>query len=172
MPTTQRFFLDTEFLEDGQTIDLVSIALVTEDGRSFYAQSRDFNPAKANPWVRTHVFPHLTAWKEQSLWMTRAEIAHALRVFVSHGVSSPPSIEFWGYYSAYDWVVLCQLFGTMMDLPQGWPMYCHDLRQALDARGWEEIRQPETMPHHALSDAQWIYETWYTYVWDAEHDAA
>lgn len=47
-----RYFYDTEFIEDGQTIELVSIGIVAEDGREYYAVSTDFDPARANPWVR------------------------------------------------------------------------------------------------------------------------
>jgi hypothetical protein len=43
-------------------------------------------------------------------------------------------VRFCGYYSDYDWVVFCWLFGKMMDLPtsSGFPMYCYDLKQKLD----------------------------------------
>lgn len=44
--------------------------------------------------------------------------------------SSIPS--FYGYYCDYDWVVFCWLFGKMIDLPKGFPMYCKDLKQELD----------------------------------------
>lgn len=39
---------------------------------------------------------------------------------------------FYGYYCDYDWVLFCSLFGTMMDLPPGFPMYMVDLKQKLD----------------------------------------
>ena len=39
---------------------------------------------------------------------------------------------FYGYYSAYDHVVLCWLFGKMIDLPKGFPMYTKDLKQIYD----------------------------------------
>ena len=42
-----RFFYDCEFIEDGTTIDLVSIGVVGEDGREFYAVSTGFDPEKA-----------------------------------------------------------------------------------------------------------------------------
>lgn len=42
------------------------------------------------------------------------------------------SIEFYGYYCDYDWVVFCWLFGKMIDLPKGFPMYCKDLKQLQD----------------------------------------
>lgn len=51
-------------------------------------------------------------------------------------------IEFWGYFSDYDWVLFCTIFGTMMDLPSGFPMYCRDLKQWFDVLV-EEIAQHE-----------------------------
>lgn len=41
-------------------------------------------------------------------------------------------VEFYAYYADYDWVVFCWLFGRMIDLPKGFPMYCRDLKQMLD----------------------------------------
>jgi hypothetical protein len=41
-------------------------------------------------------------------------------------------IQFYGYYADYDWVLFCWLFGKMIDLPNGFPMYCRDLKQILD----------------------------------------
>ncbi|HET7322728.1 MAG TPA: hypothetical protein VFJ06_00160 [Halococcus sp.] len=32
-----RFFYDTEFIDNGRIIDLISIGVVAEDGREFYA---------------------------------------------------------------------------------------------------------------------------------------
>ncbi|MGO2515400.1 MAG: polyadenylate-specific 3'-exoribonuclease AS, partial [Corynebacterium variabile] len=52
-----RYFYDTEFIEDGRTIDLVSIGVVAEDGREFYAVSSDFNERRAGSWVRRNVLP-------------------------------------------------------------------------------------------------------------------
>lgn len=42
------------------------------------------------------------------------------------------SPEFYAYYADYDWVVFCQLFGYMMDLPYNFPMYCQDIKQLMD----------------------------------------
>ena len=42
--------------------------------------------------------------------------------------------QFYGYYSAYDHVALCWLFGKMIDLPKGFPMYTIDLKQMLDEK--------------------------------------
>ncbi len=41
-------------------------------------------------------------------------------------------INFYGYYADYDWVLFCSLFGRMIDLPGGFPMYCRDLKEHID----------------------------------------
>ena len=67
--------------------------------------------------------------------------------------------EFYAYYANYDWVAFCQLFGRMMDLPQGYPMYCRDLKQIMDEfeldEEWKEknAKEPEGI-HDALIDAK------------------
>ena len=39
MSRRTRYFIDTEFMEDGHTIELISIGICCEDGREFYAVS-------------------------------------------------------------------------------------------------------------------------------------
>lgn len=36
---------------------------------------------------------------------------------------------FFGYFGDYDWVVFCWLFGTMKELPDGFPYFLRDLKQ-------------------------------------------
>lgn len=40
---------DTEFLEDGSTIELISIGIVCEDGREYYAVNSDMDEKRAQP---------------------------------------------------------------------------------------------------------------------------
>lgn len=138
-----KIFFDTEFIEDGQTIDLISIGMVREDGATLYFESAECDLSRADEWVKANVLVHLTGVKTP-----RAEMAKQIVAFAG---SSP---EFWAYYADYDWVALCRLFGRMIDLPEGWPMYCRDLKQDADRLG---IRFPpmQGTEHHALADAQW-----------------
>lgn len=62
---------------------------------------------------------------------SRKQIANEIKNFV-YTLSKDSNIEFYGYYSAYDWVVFCWLFGIMMDLPYKFPMFAHDLKSMLD----------------------------------------
>lgn len=71
--------------------------------------------------------------------------------------TNPPS--FYGYFCDYDWVVFCSLFGRMLNLPEGYPMYCRDLKQIMDdlklTREWKDQFVPGDNEHHALADALW-----------------
>lgn len=94
-------------------------------------------------------------------------------------------IQLYGYYSAYDHVALCWLFGKMIELPKGFPMYTIDLKQSLDEYAKEfsnmvcyssgnhtvwsidetikHLKSTYKMPspkkgHHALEDARYNYE--------------
>lgn len=88
--------------------------------------------------------------------------------------------EFYGYYCDYDWVVFCWIWGRMINLPPGFPMYCKDLKQMLDEKALNyddhflsgnknfetTLKFLKSKPgypkqsgeHHALSDAKWNLE--------------
>lgn len=94
------------------------------------------------------------------------------------------NVQFYGYFADYDWVVFCWLFGKMIDIPTGFPMYCIDLKQVLDEKAlrWcgniqqkssifcddfesklDSIKSCKDYPkqtneHHALADARWNYQ--------------
>lgn len=216
-----KYFFDTEFIEGSQktwwggktkpTIELISIGIVDEAGREYYAVSKDFNlkeawnrfdlnegsgdqkntpPVKVY-WLRENVLKKIfKGWQEMSSLnasyefnyenfkgflscysKTNNHIAGEIKQFCS--TSTPP--EFYGYYSDYDWVVFCWLFGRMIDLPDGFPMYCRDLKQTMDEaiRMWSpgaDFSKPDIYKmfkhldgfpaepanaHNALADAQW-----------------
>jgi hypothetical protein len=151
-----RYWLDTEFIEDGKTIDLISIGIVAEDGREFYAENMDCDFGRASDWVAANVLPHLSGLGAEVYG--KVDLAAAVRVFCDPVNYGKP--EFWGYYADYDWVVLCQLFGTMMDLPKGWPMYCRDIKQWCDQLGNPKLPEQGKDEHHALADAQWNRKAW------------
>lgn len=158
-----KIFLDTEFIEDGKTIELLSLGLIREDGKTYYAEVIDSIPlwGRADPWVQENVIAHLKSNNTADFvpeLKTKDQIKADLLTFVGE------EPEFWGYFSDYDWVAICQLFGKMIDLPTGWPMYCLDLKQLAVSKG---INSSKDLPpqagteHHALADAEWnktVYE--------------
>lgn len=212
-----KYFLDTEFIEGTQkkffgttkpTIDLISIGIVDENGKEYYALSKDFNlkeawnryELKANRqfpqagdikeyWIRENVL--LPIYKEfisgamrnaydfsydtmkyilEMHGKSNKQIAEEIQIFTGrrmvedkfgHGCwvwDEKP--KFYAYYSAYDWVVFCWIFGKMKDLPEAFPMYCIDIKQMMDENGldkeWKRIHCPDPIgEHNALVDAKW-----------------
>ncbi len=152
-----KYFLDTEFQERPCTIDLISIGVVADDGREYYAVSSEFDlqAVMADEWLMENVFPHLPP---DHLWKPRSQIAAELIEFFK--ADAEP--ELWGYYSDYDWVVFCWLFGKMCDLPRTLPMHCLDIRQLQRQWGVKSLpRMAKTKNHDALEDARWTRKAYY-----------
>lgn len=258
-----KYFIDTEFLEGPQktffgntkpTVDLISIGIVAEEKREYYAVSKEFNlkeawnryqlekdetvgarigalpPYKKVYWLRENVLLpiffelamddfHHTHFKDEwnyeqkpvdldvfkKVWgadlkwfkkliakygKSNKTIAEEIESFLGcdlpeyHLEGNQP--EFYGYYCDYDWVAFCWLFGKMIDLPDGFPMYCRDLKQMYDELqettpnvqriSWAEIESrglktedafkiklmhiypKQEKEHNALDDARWNKE--------------
>lgn len=215
-----KYFIDTEFIEGFHKplfgkkrhfIDLISIGIVCEDGRQYYAISNEYKFKDADKWVQENVITPMyidqihgdqrNRWSEKNfhLWLgkSNAEIAEEIIEFI-YGPSDnlfgltalqeaqkyeindkSKNPEFYGYYADYDWVLFCSLFGRMIDLPKGFPMYCRDLKQMIDeAYVYQENKYPgegrleswlrivknhpeypiQKDEHNALSDALWNKE--------------
>lgn len=161
-----RIFYDTEFIDDGRTIDLISIGLVAEDGRELYLISRDFDlrALQRHQWLMDNVAPSLPlkAWEDGGPWdrehpdfryvTPRAFIAAEVASFIQ----STPDPQLWAYYAAYDHVALAQLFGPMSNLPSGVPMQTDDLVTEAKRLGLTPADlppQPNGL-HNALADAR------------------
>lgn len=192
------------------TIDLISIGMVDENGREYYAISKEFNlreawnrydldcgsgdqrnyPPKKVYWIRENVLKPIflelfNEWMKGGMELTgneehfqnwfsffrfedlikkygkhNYEIANEIVEFIygkADNVSGMSALEeatkyeindkslnpeFYAYYANYDWVAFCWLFGKMMDLPKGFPMYCRDLKQTMDEK---------------VNDLKWMY---------------
>jgi len=201
-----KYYIDTEFIECAKqrkvlglkagkpvpTIDLISIALVAEDGRELYLLNADceLEYAWADEWVRKNVLhaiwnQYVTPAMKYAQFM-EFSLKTMRAIFKSKGLSKPAlswslltfvhasayegwvgsadsffeapftdKHRFYGYYSDYDWVVFCQLFGRMINLPKGFPMFCLDLKQEMDRLGASDTIKPSNSNEHdALADAK------------------
>lgn len=167
-----RIYYDTEFVEDGRTIGLLSAAFVADDDAEYYAVVDDLNlveRASANPWLVANVLSSLPLcqvdtdlgwrweWDENHPdydWIKpREQVADEVKDFIG-GYVDP---QLWADYAAYDHVVLCQLWGRMIDLPEGVPMFTSDLRQEiarLGLTGSPAVPVQKYDEHNARDDAR------------------
>lgn len=158
-----KYFYDTEFHEDGSTIDLISIGIICEDGREYYAVSKeaDYSRIVKNSWLMENVMTSIDhyvidgSFEPVSLVPVgpcvkfRDQIRDDIVNFV--GEDCP---EFWAWYADYDHVALCQLFGKMIDLPRHFPMFTRDLRQHWEYKGCPAMPSQPEGEHNALEDAR------------------
>jgi len=169
-----RYFLSTELISDSAVIsDLLSIALVSGDGRQLYIENSDADLSKAsqrviedvvsnfwsrqtdkhklefNPWIRDGVVGGL---------MRCDEIARKVRDFCDPQIYGNP--EFWGYHADYDWAAFCHLFGTMSDLPERYPAWCRDLKWWYDHLGISKLPVQQHNENHALATALLLSQSW------------
>lgn len=139
-----KFFFDTEFIDDGHRIHLISIGIAAEDGRTYYAE---LLPASAlyvlgaSDWVMLNVALHLQGG---AALKARDRVAREIVEFVG---DRP---EFWAYVADYDWVALSQLFGPLTQRPHGWPWTALDTFQLPNFKA--QVVKPSNA-HNALSDA-------------------
>lgn len=141
-----KIFFDTEFIDNGKTIELISIGMVNELDEKLYCISSEFKESDCDDWLKNNVLSTLGNDKR----ISREEIKNRILKFCGN-----EKIKFYGYYSAYDWVVLCQLWGRMIDIPHNFPYYCNDLIMFN-----KDIKQ-ENGNHNALDDAIWVKKTYY-----------
>ncbi len=176
MVTVTRFFYDTEFIEDGHTIDLISIGIVTEDGREYYAVNRD-SPWKRiakRPWLvenvvrslpRIHGDRRLHVGRRNPLALDFSDptirpydqIANEVESFLLIGGGVP---ELWADCGAYDHVVLMWLWGDMSCKPEVLPCYTNDIQQEISRSGNPDLPKQDTGAHNALADARHLRTCW------------
>lgn len=167
---------DLEFIEyrtgwfrKRYTIDLISIALVAEDGRTYYAVNRDMpqRRIRKHKWLMENVIPSLPKGHgDQRLSMPKRWLFHyadravkpqaRIAAEVAAFIQDAPDVALWANYGAYDHVRLCWLWGLMIDLPNGVPMFTNDIQQEARRLGipWDALPQQESGEHNALADAR------------------
>lgn len=187
----KRYFYDTEFFERGNTypIEPISIGIKCQaPARRYYAVFNDFDLHSAwhyrsnngEYWLRENVLRQLPLRTRDNgkLWLdgdgtpmldssdvrvkSTEQIRQDLEEFFEIGAEGRR--ELWAWYADYDHVVLSQIWGAMIKLPRGMPMFTHDLKQVVDLAGNPPMPRQVEGHHNALQDAEHV-----EVMWDAAH---
>jgi hypothetical protein len=165
-------YYDTEFIEFGgrNPILPLSIGMVRDDGAEYYAVFDNTDTlmlASRHDWLRANVLPYLPAsgppyvhWDDTHPDFPHVKHLSNIRAEIEEFVLGVEKPSLWAWYAAYDHVVLSGIFGRMIDLPEGFPMWTNDLKQ--EARAINLPHMPGIQEHNALSDAR---EVRYRYHW-------
>jgi len=177
------YYLDTEFLcteHSGvdESVELLSIGILREDGESLYRITQfDLSSAYLNDWIRDNVLTTMFSqptngsykrYKEllASYGKSREIIRNDITDFISREklvTQRNVDAQFIAYYGAYDWVLFCQLFGGLMNLPKGYAYHYIDLRALFDVVGVTKDQVKKNVPqktgkHNPLVDCEWNKE--------------
>ncbi|MFM0140584.1 hypothetical protein [Caballeronia grimmiae] len=139
-----RLFVDTEFT-DFIDCDLISIALVADDGREFYGERSDYDDATCTAFVREAVIPQLG--QHPGRVFTRDALRVELLAWLTQFDNEQERMLCFDY--AGDWDLFVDLVG---DVPNGW-LACH-IGQALRPERTEMYFRKHGGRHHALHDAR------------------
>jgi len=139
-----RIFVDTEFT-DFSVRDLISIALVAENGREFYGENRNFNRSACSEFVVSIVIPQLGELPDRvfSCEALRTELLAWLNQFANH---PDPRLCF-DYVG--DWELFLEL---VRELPDPWTT--EQVLEKINHDRIETYYQIHSGRHHALHDAR------------------
>lgn len=136
-----KIFFDTEFTGLHQNTTLISIGLVSECGKTFYAEFSDYDKNQIDEWLQKNVIDNLI-FKETQLYEGRyyhakratnnpfpnslyksfsLELRNESSVVKNEMIQwleQFESIEMWGDCLSYDWVLFSQLFGHAFNIPK------------------------------------------------------
>lgn len=166
-----KIFFDTEFTGLHQNTTLISIGLISEDGKEFYAEFTDYDKSQVNDWIRDNVIQNLICEDDTGILgsLSNPYIVRGDTQFVSQELSkwlaNFESVEMWSDCLAYDWVLFNQLWGHAFNIPGNVYYIPFDLSTMLRLYGidadinreqFSGLQEDDTLKHNAAWDAKVI----------------
>lgn len=182
-------FFDTEFTGLRKDTTLISLGIVSEDGKKFYAEFTDYDEKQCDDWIKNNVINNLHLGgmgdgisdidEEPSGIMVRGNKNYVEKE-LKEWLSQFDSIHFVSDECHYDFVLLIDLITggkTALDLPDNISKTCYDIDSDITKyyRIWEEEEfsmsreeivldlcghEIEGVKHNALHDAEMIKAIW------------
>lgn len=135
-----KIFFDTEFTGLHKNTTLISIGMVSEDNRQFYAELTDYDENQCDEWITKNVLSHLYTKSldniEKSPYISnlhignKEDISKALFIWLKQF----DTVEFISDVSHYDFVLLIDLFGSAWNLPKNVCPSCYDINQDIASK--------------------------------------
>lgn len=126
----KKIYFDTEFTGLHQNTTLISIGLVSECNKTFYAELYDYDQSQIDDWLKENVISKLrlkhknVVIRENRLddgTFEKTEILtnmKDLKNHLSNWLNQFEEIEIWSDCLSYDWVLFNEIFGGAMKIPQ------------------------------------------------------
>jgi len=177
MKKRKKIFFDLEFSGLHKLTTAVSIGLVAEDGREFYAEFTDYDEHQIDEWLHKNIMSKLilNGYSFEQHYDPEAETVHVkgdtelIKNTLTEWLEpyKEDGIEMWGDCLAYDWVLFIGIFGNAFDIPSHIYYLPMDICTALKlcgedpdinreeyAYGKDDLEGAEKDKHNALADAR------------------
>lgn len=124
---TTRIYFDTEFTGLHQNTTLISLGMVSECGKEFYAEFTDYDNSQVDDWLQKNVIDKLTLQHPERQLVEYLAIGNqesvlgrkeSVRKYLEKWLSQFEQIEIWSDCLSYDWVLFCQLWGHAFNIPK------------------------------------------------------
>ena len=121
-------YFDLEFTGLHQNTTIISIGLVSDDNKSFYAEFTDYDQSQIDEWLQTNVIDNLLL--KEITDETYSKIAtntsstyvkgnsSFIKMRLEEWLSQFDSIEMWSDCLSYDWVLFSQIWGHAFNIPK------------------------------------------------------
>jgi len=166
-------FFDQEFSGLHQNTTLISLGIVSECGKTFYAEYNDYSVMQCNDWIKENVLANLNleaysnnqSLKDWKIKGNSAQIKEALTTWLAQF----DKIKMVSDCLAYDWVLFCEIFGGAFGIPENIhyiPVYIctmfedRDIDPDINREEFADLKNG-SIKHNALWDAFVIMECYY-----------
>lgn len=129
-------FLDTEFTGLHKDTQLISIGLVSEDGKEFYAELGGINTEVQDKWIKENVLDNTIMYGNVDITDIVLDESNyskgnknEIRESLSSWLSQFKDVQIVSDVCHYDFVLFIDIFGSAFDLPGNVCAYCHDINQ-------------------------------------------
>ena len=127
-------YFDTEFTGLHKDTTLISIGLVSDDNKTFYAEFTDYDESQVDEWIMENVINNLSikeygvkkdSWNETIIKGNKILV----KFYLSMWLAQFESVQLVSDVSHYDMVLFIDIFGSAFDLPKNVNPSCHDINQ-------------------------------------------
>jgi len=174
-------FFDTEFTGLHKNTTLISIGIVAENGKTFYAEFNDYDKRQVDDWIKNNVIENLLFRREIELGtvivstiysdaFTMVGNKYLVKICLTKWLEQfNEPLQLVSDVCHYDMILLIDIFGDVFSLPENLSPVCHDINQDIanflgisDKEAFDISReefcnsQIKEQKHNALYDAKII----------------
>ena len=121
-----KVFFDTEFTGLHQNTTLISIGLISDCGKTFYAELTDYDETQINDWLKENVINNLILSDLEHGLLGKYNLHKVefkgskifLRELLKSWFAQFKQVEIWSDCLSYDWVLFNQIFGHAFNIPK------------------------------------------------------